>query len=615
MNRVACLLLVSACVLSATDWYASPTGVSTNNGSIASPWDFETGCKDRNVVQPGDTLWVRGGTYDGRFTCDLDGTNGSPITVRAYPGETPVFTGASTSITLTAATGTATAVTFDTISVSTTVGIPIGADIEWNDGLNEVMDVVSKTATTLTVTRGWNGSCPSGTCPDHASGTTIDLAGSHILFVNGQYIHFIGLMWNYPQVENRLGAGFNPPYPMFAMGLEEQCTGCKFINNTWRSAAANGCIHSGHLSTGPEYYGNVVTNCGTDDGADGSGHGFYIQNVQGGATKTISNNISFLNFGFNMQFYGDSAYVDNMTVTDNVLWNSGGAKRTNTYNLQTIYGATGSNGLIYSGNMSYFNTTVTTSGELRLGETGTTKCGTATITNNYLVGRNLALVVHCTSPTVTGNTTYGTVTNVPSGTNTNFGGTRPTGTQIFVKPNTYEPGRSHVVIYNWDNLDSVNLSQSNMTTAGIAIGDYYELWDVQNLGGSPLMTGQYAGGNLSVSMTSTTVTPITGNVSVAHTHTPKEFQAFLLRRRQVYRAGTEVSGGKEFPSGTYSLQWGYANAAGTPVWDQGPRVSSGTCGGGVTCRGTIPQSIGRAYVRWLNGSGVPVSPASQLVSH
>jgi hypothetical protein len=47
------------------------------------------------VVQPGDTIWLRGGVYNGPFTSQLTGTERAPITVRAYPGERATLEGCS----------------------------------------------------------------------------------------------------------------------------------------------------------------------------------------------------------------------------------------------------------------------------------------------------------------------------------------------------------------------------------------------------------------------------------------------------------------------------------------------------------------------------------------
>jgi hypothetical protein len=67
---------------SPADWYVSPTGVG--DGSFANPWGLQTALSQPAVVHPGDTIWLRGGTYAGQFTSNLNGTALSPIKVRGY---------------------------------------------------------------------------------------------------------------------------------------------------------------------------------------------------------------------------------------------------------------------------------------------------------------------------------------------------------------------------------------------------------------------------------------------------------------------------------------------------------------------------------------------------
>jgi hypothetical protein len=80
-------------------FYMSPTGNnSTGNGTIGNPWRTFTPFLD--VCEPGDTLLVRGGSYSGsdmgNWEIDRSGTSSAPITIAAYPGETPVINGYST---------------------------------------------------------------------------------------------------------------------------------------------------------------------------------------------------------------------------------------------------------------------------------------------------------------------------------------------------------------------------------------------------------------------------------------------------------------------------------------------------------------------------------------
>jgi hypothetical protein len=82
-------------------YYAAVTGNSGNSGAIGSPWPLQYGI---NQISPGDTLWVRGGTYSasgthvGSVFCvagvsGKNGSSGSPYNVFAYTGETVIIDG------------------------------------------------------------------------------------------------------------------------------------------------------------------------------------------------------------------------------------------------------------------------------------------------------------------------------------------------------------------------------------------------------------------------------------------------------------------------------------------------------------------------------------------
>src|SRR5687768_3178724 len=94
-------LLVIACLsvntLVAADFYVSPTGTPSGNGSLSSPWDLTTALNHPPAVLPGDTIWLRGGVYNaaaaGRsaYRSKLIGAPNQPIIVRQYPGERAVI--------------------------------------------------------------------------------------------------------------------------------------------------------------------------------------------------------------------------------------------------------------------------------------------------------------------------------------------------------------------------------------------------------------------------------------------------------------------------------------------------------------------------------------------
>lgn len=73
-------------------YYVSPSGDDTAPGTLDDPW--RTMQKAVNTLMPGDTLFVRGGQYDGVITgwsFKFSGTASQPITITNYPGEQVVF--------------------------------------------------------------------------------------------------------------------------------------------------------------------------------------------------------------------------------------------------------------------------------------------------------------------------------------------------------------------------------------------------------------------------------------------------------------------------------------------------------------------------------------------
>lgn len=75
-----------------TSYYAALAGTPSNDGSLLKPWDLSTALK--SALKPGDTLYVRGGTYSGAFNSSLNGSLGLSITVQSFPGEWAVIDGA-----------------------------------------------------------------------------------------------------------------------------------------------------------------------------------------------------------------------------------------------------------------------------------------------------------------------------------------------------------------------------------------------------------------------------------------------------------------------------------------------------------------------------------------
>ena len=161
----------------------------------------------------------------------------------------------------------------------------------------------------------------------------------------------------------------------------------------------------------------------------------------------------------------------------------------------------------------------------------------AIVTNSYFGFGNVAMNTANTGTIFSNNRIYGNGINFSStscGTCKTFTGNtisnaRPAANWgPFVIPNTYESGRAMIVVYNWQNLDSVAVNFSSFLSSG----DTYEIRDAQNYYGVPIGSGTYNGGTVNISTTATAMAPPTYVPSgrTTPTHTAKEYQVWIVIR-------------------------------------------------------------------------------------
>lgn len=76
------------------EWHVTTTGSSDGDGSLENPWDLaSTLYTQPESVQPGDTIWLHGGTYSGYFYSRLTGSETAPIIVRNYDNQRVIIDG------------------------------------------------------------------------------------------------------------------------------------------------------------------------------------------------------------------------------------------------------------------------------------------------------------------------------------------------------------------------------------------------------------------------------------------------------------------------------------------------------------------------------------------
>jgi len=85
------VFLIFSSAVSAKEYYVSTAGNDQNPGTLSNP--FRTINKGVSILKPGDILYVRTGTYVEEIYNGQSGTEKSPITIMAYPGESPIIDG------------------------------------------------------------------------------------------------------------------------------------------------------------------------------------------------------------------------------------------------------------------------------------------------------------------------------------------------------------------------------------------------------------------------------------------------------------------------------------------------------------------------------------------
>jgi len=458
-------------------FYVSPNGKPANDGSAAHPIDLATALSRDSPARPGDTIWVRGGTYYGSFDSVLRGESSAPIIVRGWPGERAILD-----------SSTATNRDSQALRVS-------GSDT-WFWGL-EFTD---------------------------SSPRVPDALRPHGVYLPGENNKLINC------IAHDAGIGFG---------------------NYWDGA-------------GNEIYGSISY----FNGDRLRHHGAYLSNLSSSPVKYFRDNIVFDNYGFGIQVYSEGeGKLAGLRLEGNVAFNTGAiAKVPARSNILVGGNRITAERIALIDNYTYQTTTAYPG--VQLGYDRLVTDGDVTATGNYVAGGNPALLVQAwQSATITGNTISGVETLAslfPAGpnaarhvwNNSYFrGDSRPfrfdaltaltfvewkrvtgydtrgsfgasaTGVRVFVRPNAYERGRAHLIIYNWSRQPQVPV---DLAPAGLATGARYEVRDVQDYFGQPVASGTYDGRPVSLPMTASSIARPVAPVEVTPTHTSAEFAVFVV---------------------------------------------------------------------------------------
>jgi hypothetical protein len=448
-------------------WHVTPNGSSGNAGTVTAPWSLSyalSGAEGR--IQPGDTVWLRGGSYNNYgYTSTLTGTVSAPIIVRQYPGERATLSGWTFTIN--------------------------GADT-WYWGLD-----VSNTSSAMPEVSG------------------VNVVGSRIKLINL-------VISGWPE------SGMGSLATAAGQGAANtEVTGTLVYNNGWFATA--GCKY---------------------------GHGLYINSPSSGS-KLLRDNIVFDNMAFGLHAYTVAGQLSNITAKGNAVFNNGasGVCGTNvlvggdapvtnlTFDSNYVYRGTGTaNGAVWLG---YGNLSVTSRARNNiLGNTFLRPFNWSTTSNSLVVSGNQIsnpndqltdMRGSWAGMTFSGNRWFGNggvEFHPDSQTFSQWKATtraqdtyitgRPSGQQVFVRPNAYEPGRAHVIVYNWSGAGSVTVS-----VPGLATGQTYEVRNAQRFWDAPLVSGTY-GGSLTIPIAPVTPYPALIGWPAGAPSTGTTFQVFVV---------------------------------------------------------------------------------------
>ena len=470
-------------------WYVTINGSSNGDGTNARPWDLQTALGGGNgQVHPGDTIWLRAGTYPGAFHSELTGTAAAAIVVRQYPGERAILDGRG---------ATSSSSRGDMVIVN-------GSYAVFRDF--EIMD-----------------SDPSRTLDTRPN--LMVAHGSHLKFIN-LIVHDGGIgFYTYPEQ------------------TDIEINGCLIYNNGWQQPDfGNGHGIYAKSSAGPVYLrDNIVFN------QFGYGIHIYANAGSGGVNNIhVEGNVSFNNGAVDADpvnspnaniLYGGGDPATGGSLADNMTFFS---PNVGVHNLVLGYSSTANIDLTVQNTYAVGGQAVYELGSWQsLAMSGNSAFGSASSPVNLRDATTSGFQLNGNSyyrdPTAQawlyngGSYTFsGWQQATGVGATDQAQAAMPTQPRVFVRPNQYEAGRANVIIYNWSGQATVPVNLSGTT---LAPSDAFEVRNVQDLFGGSVLSGVYDGSPVNFPMTAVTAVQPIGGAPSAPPRTGPAFNVFVVLRR------------------------------------------------------------------------------------
>lgn len=502
------------------DFFVAPAGSALGSGALSAPYDLVTALLG-GVGQPGDTFWLRGGDYKlGHLDTMIHGAPGQPVTFRQVAGESARIDGS--------------------FSVFNSIGYLVFRDFEL-----------------------------------YSSNTN--------------------------RISLQTGVGFNVTDISIIPGIFCSAPNVSFINLVVHDQSRHG-IYTTDDATNVLVYGCLLFNNGWVCPDNAEGHGLYIQGSVG--DRTVADNIVFNNSGAGLHVYENAPgkRLIGITLDGNVAFNAGAIQAVRPYR-DWIVGvdapAVSADDIVIENNMGYVAPGLSAFPEFQIGRDSTN--GSVILQNNYMP---LGLLMNnWQTATVSGNLFAPSLTNYAVNLdqtlcslnaewdhNTYVCGTSGNqvlldsipysfsdwqaatgfdpnstfvigalhGTRVVVRSNRYEMGRANIVVYNRDNLPTVNVDVSTV----LPLGWSFDVLNAQDFRGAPILSGLYSGQPLQLPMTNLSVAmpnvPLDG-LFVAPPPTGPTFNVFVLlphpRGVQIQQLNGSVRVYWPVSAGPTALQW------------------------------------------------------------
>ena len=473
-------------------WYVSPKGHPMGDGTAAFPLDLATALSHASgsiQIKPGDRIWLRGGRYTGTFVSSLKGTPDNPIIVRAVPGERVIIDKAAA-------------------NVLKQPALKVKGSWVWFWGI-EVMN--------SSPDRRRNSPYSGKDEPWRGSG--VDIYAPNVKLIN-MIFHDNGHgIWDKQDMTEVHGSlffynGNNKREHALYIG---NSTGTKYITDNIVFAQGGygilGHSDSGSSSQkGLHLEGNITFNNGmltADDQRTG--------NIQVGGVKGVSAERVVIT---NNYVYNDQANADNKN--NGIRLGYEDMLNRDVKLLDNYIVSKAPVRLWWWENVDFKGNTISSNDEvleLKVPR-GINSKGYRWDFNTYFSDSNVRLFANDSSA-VSFSQWRGTT---GFDAHSQLVADRPSGMNVFVRPNRYEPGRAHIVIYNWDLRDSVAVDLNSI----LARGTQFEIRDVQNYFGEPVLRGVYNGGALQLPTRLSKVTAPIGNVERVPAHTSPHLLVFVV---------------------------------------------------------------------------------------